>query len=127
MNPGIRSTDTVFQFVGKNSPHSGTLVYNNDWRNFGPAIGFAYQLPWLGEGKTTIRGGYQITYQGGGRFNDLQQALNGPSGRRRADGHRSRHRPYADRELLRPALHVAVRSELRSGRHAQRKAECDGV
>src|SRR6516225_9438874 len=81
MNPGIRSTDTVFQFVGKNSPHSGTLVYNNDWKNFGPAVGFAYQLPWLGEGKTTIRGGYQITYQGGGRFNTLENALTQPPGR----------------------------------------------
>jgi hypothetical protein len=31
--------------------------------NFGPAIGFAYELPWFGEGKTTIRGGYQQTFQ----------------------------------------------------------------
>jgi hypothetical protein len=81
MNPGARADTTVFQFVGKNSPHSGQLPYKNDWKNFGPAIGFAYQLPWLGEGKTTIRGGYQITYQGGGRFSTLENALTQPPGR----------------------------------------------
>src|SRR4030095_6184662 len=60
--------DTTLQFVGPNSPNPGTSVYKNDWNNFGPAVGFAWQLPWLGEGKTTVRGGYQITFQGGGRF-----------------------------------------------------------
>ena len=81
MNPGARADLTTFQFVGPSSPHSGQLPYNNDWKNFGPAIGFAYQLPWLGEGKTTVRGGYQITYQGGGRFNTLENALTQPPGR----------------------------------------------
>jgi hypothetical protein len=81
MNPGARGDTTTFQFVGPNSPHSAQLPYNDDWKNFGPAIGFAYQLPWLGENKTTIRGGYQITYQGGGRFNTLENALTQPPGR----------------------------------------------
>ena len=39
-------------------------------------------MPWLGANKTTIRGGYQITYQlGGGRFNtysDPYVGLKGP-------------------------------------------------
>src|SRR5207244_3620783 len=81
MNPGARADQTVFQFVGKNSPNPGSLQYKNDWKNFGPAVGFAYQLPWLGEGKTTLRGGYQITYQGGGRFSTLENALTQPPGR----------------------------------------------
>src|SRR6185369_9332698 len=59
--------------------------------------GFAYQLPWLGEGKTTIRGGYQITYQGGSRFNVLQQPLNGPPGRVYASSYAgSSTSPYLD-------------------------------
>jgi hypothetical protein len=37
--------------------------------NFGPAIGFAYTPPFFGEGKTTIRGGYQLTYGSSGRNN----------------------------------------------------------
>jgi hypothetical protein len=35
--------------------------------NIGPAIGFAYTLPWFGEGKTTIRGGYQQTFGAAGQ------------------------------------------------------------
>jgi hypothetical protein len=81
MNPGARADQTVFQFVGKNSNHSSLLPFSNDWNNIGPAVGFAYQLPWLGEGKTTIRGGYQITYQGGGRFNVIDAPLTAPPGR----------------------------------------------
>ena len=30
--------------------------------NFGPAVGFSWNLPWLGAGKTTIRGGYSIQF-----------------------------------------------------------------
>jgi|KBSSwiStaDraftv2_1062776.scaffolds.fasta_scaffold02314_6 hypothetical protein len=73
--------DTTLQFVGPNSPNSDTSVYKNDWNNFGPAIGFAWQLPWFGEGKTTVRGGYQITYQGGGRFSTLEGPLSNPPGK----------------------------------------------
>jgi hypothetical protein len=46
-------------------------VYPNDYNNFGPAIGFAWNVPWFGEGKTTVRGGYQVTSSGCGRFNTL--------------------------------------------------------
>jgi hypothetical protein len=49
-------------FVGPNSPNPNQQVFNDDWNNFGPAVGFAWQLPWLGKGKTTIRGGYQISF-----------------------------------------------------------------
>ena len=65
--PGIRGSLTEFQLVGPNSPNPDIPLYKPDRNNFGPAVGFAWQLPWFGAGKTTLRGGYQITYQGGGR------------------------------------------------------------
>ena len=37
-------------------------------------------LPWFGEGRTTIRGGYQITYQGGGRFGTVSGVLGATPG-----------------------------------------------
>jgi hypothetical protein len=53
---------TQIEFVGPNSPNPGKVVIPNDNNNFGPAIGFAWQVPWFGEGKTSIRGGYQVTF-----------------------------------------------------------------
>ena len=47
--------------------------FPNDYNNFGPAVGFAWQVPWFGAGKTTVRGGYQITYNGLPSFNSLTQ------------------------------------------------------
>jgi len=82
MVPGARKgEDTTLQFVGPNSPNADKTVYKNDNNNFGPAVGFSWQLPWLGRDKTTLRGGYQITFQGGGRFNALEGALANPPGR----------------------------------------------
>jgi hypothetical protein len=60
--PGQRGDLTQQIFVGPNSPHADMQVYNDDWNNFGPAVGFAWQLPWLGKGKTTLRGGYQVSF-----------------------------------------------------------------
>jgi hypothetical protein len=73
MKPGARAGVTSIQFVGKNSTHPDVPFYPNDYNNFGPAVGFAWQLPWLGAGKTTVRGGYQVTYQAGQVANALTQ------------------------------------------------------
>ena len=73
MKPGVRGTDTRSVYVGKNSPNSSTPWYENDYNNFGPAIGFAWELPWFGQGKTTVRGGYQVTYQIGQSGNNIFQ------------------------------------------------------
>ncbi len=57
MNP-ISGTPGVVTFSGRNGvPRQ---AYNTDWNNFGPRLGFAYRLPFVGE--TVIRGGGGIFY-----------------------------------------------------------------
>jgi len=58
---------TVMDFIGPDSPNPKTSAIKNDLNNFGPAVGFAWQVPWFGEGKTSLRGGFQVTYGGAGR------------------------------------------------------------
>jgi hypothetical protein len=58
------NTLTTIEFVGPNSTNPGKRVIPADRNNFAPGVGFAWRLPWFGEGKTTVRGGYQITYGG---------------------------------------------------------------
>jgi hypothetical protein len=62
-NPAFNANNlTTQQFIGPGSPNPGQSAYNKDLNNFGPAIGFAWQLPWFGKGKTTLRGGYQASF-----------------------------------------------------------------
>ena len=78
MNPGQRADVTTLQFVGKGSPNPNINWYPDDWNNFGPAVGFSWQVPWFGEGKTTVRGGYQMTYQINQSGNNIIQEINAP-------------------------------------------------
>jgi Carboxypeptidase regulatory-like domain len=59
---------TTIEFVGPHTPNPDKTILPNDLNNFGPAVGFSWQVPWFGEGKTTLRGGYQMTYAGSGRL-----------------------------------------------------------
>src|SRR5262249_42134810 len=53
---------TSLQYVGPGSDHPDKSVVRKDWGTLGPAVGFAWQLPWFGAGKTTLRGGFSMTY-----------------------------------------------------------------
>jgi hypothetical protein len=66
---------TNVQFVGKNSPNPGLKVHQDDWNNFGPGVGLSWQLPWFGKGKTVLRAGYGINYNGAPRFNQIDSTL----------------------------------------------------
>ena len=73
--PGTRADMTELIFVGPDSPNPDQRVYPRDLNNFGPAVGFAWQLPWFGKGKTTVRGGYQVSYVGGGQTNTTSEGI----------------------------------------------------
>jgi Carboxypeptidase regulatory-like domain len=62
LRPGERGKDVEFIFVGPNSPNPDLSVYKRDLNNFGPAVGFSYNVPWLGRDRTVFRGGYQLSY-----------------------------------------------------------------
>jgi len=64
-----RGEDAEIAFVGPDSPNPGQQLYNDDWNNFAPSVGFNWQLPWGGKGKTTLHGGYSINYLTAGRAN----------------------------------------------------------
>jgi hypothetical protein len=57
-DPSLLSTST---FVGRGTPNPGQTLIPQSGR-LGPAIGAAWNPRWFGDGKTTIRGGFQRTY-----------------------------------------------------------------
>ncbi len=70
------SVPTSMEFIGKNSPNPGRSIYGRDTNNYGPVFGFAWNVPWFGQGQTVVRGGYSVTFQGGGNLG----ALDGTAG-----------------------------------------------
>src|SRR5262249_41552266 len=67
-------------YVRPNSANPDQAIYKRDLNNFGPAVGFAWNVPWGGQDKTTLRGGYQISYLGGGRGFVTDTAIGNPPG-----------------------------------------------
>ena len=55
---------TLIEFAGKHSPNPNVQIYNDDWKDIGPSLGFSWSLPWF-KRATVLRGGYGITYTGG--------------------------------------------------------------
>jgi hypothetical protein len=80
MKPGARGDLMEIIYVGPKSANPGQAIYKRDLNNFGPAVGFAWNLPWGGQGKTILRGGYQIQYLGGGRGFVIDTAIGNPPG-----------------------------------------------
>ena len=82
MQSGQHGALTQLQFVGPGSPNPGISVWPKDKHNFAPAVGFAWQVPWFGAGRTTLRGGYQLSFLpgGGGRIGALNTTLANPPG-----------------------------------------------
>lgn len=82
MQPGQRGDLTQLQFVGPGSPNANTSVYKKDMHNFGPAVGFAWNIPYFGAGQTTLRGGYQVSFLpfGGGRVSTFNSTFANPPG-----------------------------------------------
>jgi hypothetical protein len=76
MRPGARAGLMEIIYVGPNSPNPDQRIYKRDMNNFGPAIGFA----WSPGASTTLRGGYQMQYVGGGRGFVLDTAIGNPPG-----------------------------------------------
>jgi hypothetical protein len=66
---------TTPEFVGPNTVNPDKTIYRNDWNNWGPAVGFAWEVPWFGQGKTNVRGGYQMTFSGGGRAQPIDNFI----------------------------------------------------
>src|SRR5215471_5110883 len=48
MQTGQHGDLTQLQFVGPGSPNPGIGAWPKDKHNFGPAVGFAWQIPWFG-------------------------------------------------------------------------------
>jgi hypothetical protein len=81
MKPGARGDLMEIIYVGPKSANPDQRIYNRDLNNFGPAVGFAWNIPWGGQqGATILRGGYQVQFIGGGRGFVLDTALGNPPG-----------------------------------------------
>ena len=75
-NPGYMPGQLMqLQLVGKNSPNPGVQPWQPDYRDFAPALGLSWSLPWLGKDKTVFRAGYGIAYEK--NFLALLNQLNG--------------------------------------------------
>lgn len=74
------------EFIGPKTQNPSKIAVPNDWNNFGPAVGFAWQVPGFAPGSTTLRGGYQITFGGAGKLigggfaNTLEFIIGNPPG-----------------------------------------------
>lgn len=53
---------TRVNLIGPKTANPGKKLYNEDYNNFAPAVGFSWALPWF-QRKTVFRAGYGIAYE----------------------------------------------------------------
>jgi Carboxypeptidase regulatory-like domain len=70
---------TIFDYAGKNSPNSSTPLYNNDYNNFAPSVGFSWNVPWF-DRPTVLRGGYGVSYTGAPTYLQYSSIIGGAPG-----------------------------------------------
>jgi hypothetical protein len=96
---------TTIDTVGKNSTHPERTLWENDYNNFGPSLGFSWSVPYFGKGKTVVRGGYAVTYQGGGRtFSNLDGAVGSIQGLRWSSNNTTYGLPWRSLSDIAPPL-----------------------
>jgi hypothetical protein len=80
-NPGASGGSlTEVELVGKHSPNPDKPMYPADWNNFGPSVGFSWNVPWFAR-QTVVRSGYGISYAGNfGGFSHERMFGNNPGG-----------------------------------------------
>lgn len=62
--PGVTNgRQSVIRPIGPNTANPNDRYFAGDHNNFGPAVGFAWQLPWWGKGKTVLRSGYGVGFE----------------------------------------------------------------
>ena len=75
-HPGVTNGKaTTIRPIGPNTSNPNDRYFAGDHNNFGPAVGFAWQLPWWGKGKTTLRAGYGVGFERNPIF--LVSSING--------------------------------------------------